>query len=152
MVGTQLVTDFMGYIVDVEIIALGNAICRGSDAAAFAIDCSISVDTDTTDTAGIATTTGRTEHVSDIVVGFSHIGNKRIFQLHIPIGQCGIGVSTSIVIDNIGGSGYQVQVQGQVFFEDTVATGEGIVEGCKDQSYLSSTGSTEIVGVFSIAR
>ena len=123
MVGTYLVANFMGYIVDVEIIALWNAICRGSDAAAFAIDRSASVDTNATDTSCIATTATRSKHMTYIVTGFTHIGNQCIFQLHIPVGKRSVGVCTSIVIDDVGGAWNQIEVHGQVFFKDAIATG-----------------------------
>ena len=105
MVGTYLVTNFMGYIVDIEIIALGNAICRGSDTTAFAIDRSTFVDANATDTPCIATTATSSKHMTNIVIGFTHISNQGIFQLHIPVGQRSVGVGTSIVVDDVGGCG-----------------------------------------------
>ena len=151
MVGTYLVANFMGYIVDVEIIALGNAICRGGDTTAFAIGRSDFVDANATDTSGIATTATRSKHMTNIVIGFTHISNQRIFQLHIPVSECGIRVCATIVINDVGGVCNQVEVHRQVFFEDAVATGEGIVEGCENQAYLCRTGSTEKVSIFTVA-
>src|SRR5215831_15130934 len=63
MVSTELVPYFMHYIINIEIIPLWNSISRRGKPTSFLI-----VNTNATDTAGIATTAGCAKKVADIII------------------------------------------------------------------------------------
>src|SRR6476620_9772030 len=85
MVAAELVAKFVRDKIDVEIVAHRDAVGWRGDTAAL-----LSVDTNTADTARISATARSTEHVSDIIIGFSDIGRKRVLQLAVPLSHRGI--------------------------------------------------------------
>jgi len=68
MIRTQLMPDFMRDIIDIEVISHRDRVSRRGNTSSF-----LSVYANTTNTAGISSTAGSAEHVTDIVVSLSNI-------------------------------------------------------------------------------
>src|SRR5215475_1119893 len=145
MVAAHLVAHFMCYIVYIEIISHRNSIGRRSDAASF-----LSVHANTTNTAGISTTAGSAEHVANIVISLPDVCSQSSLQFRIPVREGCIGIRCGVIINNCCSVRYEVEVDGQVFFKDTVATGKCCIKGGQNQSNLARVEGTKKVRVLTI--